>query len=96
MADAIKRIPVSPDGELARELQTIDTSAGAVVFDTGIALYEVFVSGRAPERPDDERVARSSAGIRAAAGSWKDIDVAALEAYQRKRRKLHTRPPVDL
>ena len=47
-------------------------------------------------RPSEAEVARSRAGIRAAAGTWNDVDAEALKAYVRERRAASTRPPVDL
>lgn len=41
-------------------------------------------------------VARSKAGIRASAGSWKDLDVEAFKTYVRERRTMPGRPPVRL
>ena len=47
--------------------------------------------------PSAEQVARSIAGIRKAAGSWKDVDVEALKADLRERRRTaKRRPPVRL
>ena len=96
MAEAVKRIPVSPDSELAHELNAAKSATRPVAVDTGDTVYELFVSRTQVTTPSDEAVARSIAGIKAAAGSWKDIDVAAFEAYREERRKLHTRPPLDL
>jgi uncharacterized protein (DUF433 family) len=46
--------------------------------------------------PSREDVARSRAGIREAAGSWKDIDTAAFKAYINNRRQTANRPSVKL
>ena len=46
--------------------------------------------------PTAEDVARSRAGIEAAAGTWKDIDVEALSRELRRQRDITTRPPVEL
>jgi hypothetical protein len=46
--------------------------------------------------PAAHEVARSRAGILAAAGSWKDIDAKALKEYVRERRQASSRRPVVL
>ena len=46
--------------------------------------------------PTEAEVARSRAGILAAAGAWKDIDTETLKAELRRQRDVNTRPPVDL
>ncbi len=46
--------------------------------------------------PSPEEVARSRAGIEAAAGSWSGIDAEALKSYIRERRDASSRPPVHL
>jgi uncharacterized protein (DUF433 family) len=46
--------------------------------------------------PSPEDVARSRAGIREAAGSWKDIDTEAFKAYIAERRHTANRPSIKL
>jgi hypothetical protein len=46
--------------------------------------------------PSQEDVARSRAGIREAAGSWKGIDTTAFKAYIKDRRQTANRPSVKL
>jgi len=46
--------------------------------------------------PTEAEVARSLAGIEAAAGTWKDIDTEALKSELRRQRDVVTRPPVEL
>jgi uncharacterized protein (DUF433 family) len=46
--------------------------------------------------PSPEDVARSRAGIREAAGSWKNIDTAAFKAYIADRRHTANRPSLKL
>jgi len=96
MAETLKRIPVSPDSELALELKTAKNQARPLAVDTGDTVYEVFISRTQPTTLSDDAVARSIAGIKDAAGSWKDVDIEAFEAYRDERRKVHTRPPVRL
>jgi hypothetical protein len=96
MAEALKRIPISPESELARELKTAKNQTHPIAVDTGDTVYEVFVSRTQPATSSDDAVARSIAGIKDAAGSWKDIDIEAFDAYRAERRKVHTRPPVEL
>jgi uncharacterized protein (DUF433 family) len=57
------------------------------------AVERVSDEDRAPSLED---VARSRAGIREAAGSWKDIDTEAFKAYIKERRQTANRPSVKL
>lgn len=86
MAEVLRRIPVSPDSELARGLDAAREQGGSLSVDTGDAIYEVFVSHKQPATLSDDTVARSIAGIREAAGSWKDVDIDAFQAYRAERR----------
>jgi hypothetical protein len=52
--------------------------------------------GRRLPPPTAGEIARSQAGIRAAAGSWKDIDVEKLKDELRHQRGVVTRSPVEL
>ena len=52
---------------------------------------------RAGRYPSAEQVARAIAGLRKAAGSWRDVDVEALKADLRERRRTaKRRTPVRL
>ncbi len=46
--------------------------------------------------PSAADIEQSIAGIRQAAGSWRDVDTDAFNAYREERRRLHTRPPAEL
>jgi hypothetical protein len=46
--------------------------------------------------PSAAAIARSRAGILAAAGSWKALDIEAFKRYVRARRETSSRPPVEL
>jgi len=46
--------------------------------------------------PTEAEIARSRAGIEAAAGTWKEIDTEALKSELRRQRDVVTRPPVQL
>jgi hypothetical protein len=96
MVEAVKRIIVSPDSELAHELDAAKSATRPLAVDTGDTVYELFVSRTRPTTPSGDATARSIAGIKAAAGSWKDVDVMAFDAYRDERRKLHARPPLDV
>ena len=52
--------------------------------------------GRVKAAVDAAAVARSRAGILAAAGSWKDVDIEAFKRYVRERRAISSRPAVEL
>jgi hypothetical protein len=96
MDKMLRTISVSSNSDLAHELGAAQSAARSIAIDTGDTIYEVFVSRSQPAAATDDSSARSIAGIRDAAGSWGDIDTEALEAYRDERRKLHTRPPVNL
>jgi hypothetical protein len=49
-----------------------------------------------PRPPTAEEIARSRAGIEASAGTWKDVDVDALQRELRRQRDVTTRPAVEL
>lgn len=52
--------------------------------------------GRRVRPATAEAIARSQAGIRAAAGSWRDVDTERLKSDLRLQRTLVTRPPLEL
>jgi len=74
MAEALKHIPVSPDSELARALDAAKSTGDPIAVDTGDIIYELFVSRTQPATPSDVGIARSIAGIKEAAGSWKGVE----------------------
>jgi hypothetical protein len=95
----VKAVKLPVDSELARALRDA-TRAGVPVFvDTGEEVYSLsigVVSARTAA-PTAEEVARSTEGIRRAAGRWKDLmDAEAFKAYIRERRRTSSRPPVRL
>ena len=93
---ASKTIRVAPGSELDRLLESIA--------DTPVELERDGVHYRLDRvnRPSgeaglsDDRIARSIAGIRKAAGAWDDIDAEEFKAYIRERRRTANRPSVDL
>lgn len=96
MSHATRTIRVAPGSELDRLLETLD--------DTPVELERDGVHYRLDrvEKPSagttlsDERIARSIAGIRKAAGVWDDIDAEEFKAYIRDRRRTANRPSVEL
>lgn len=64
--------------------------------DTGDAVYRLDIGSIPGRHPAEDAVTRSIAGIRAAAGSWQDIDVEAFKAYVAERRRTGKRPPVRM
>lgn len=98
---ATKTLRVSPNSELSLLLRDALTSGEPVIVDTGDAAYRLGVESARPAAsirrlPTPEQVERSQAGIREAAGSWRDIDEDAFKAYIRERRRTANRPPVEL
>lgn len=107
MAKALKRITVNPDSELGLLIKDAAALNERVLVDTGEAVYairidpeigdEIGPSGAVTGRlPSAEQVARSEAGIRAAAGSWKDVEIEEFKAYIAERRRASNRPSVEL
>ena len=96
MPEEPTRLPVSPDSDVARTLKAASEQTGAVVVDTGDARYHLAV--RRIHRPTegDDAVAFTIAGMRAAAGSWRDVDAEAFKAYLTARRRSSSRPPIRL
>ncbi len=99
---ASKTLRVSPDSELSVSLHDALASHESLVVDTGDARYRLDIASAqpiepsTPGRPTPEETERSRAGIREAAGSWRDIDTDAFKAYIRERRWTGSRPPVEL
>jgi hypothetical protein len=98
---AIRTLRVPPDGELSRLLHDALASGEPVTVDTGEAVYRVDVATVHPKTatsrlPTPEETERSRAGIREAAGSWREADADAFKAYIRERRRTANRPPVKL
>jgi hypothetical protein len=98
---APRTIRVPPDSELSMLLHDAMTSGELVLIDTGDAVYRVGVESArrvdpTRQRPAAEELERSRAGIREAAGSWRDIDAEAFKAYIRERRRTANRPSVEL
>ena len=96
---APRTIRVPPDSELSHLLHEAIESGELVTVDTGDAVYRIGVeSARRVDptrRPAAEELERSRAGIREAAGSWREIDVEAFKAYVRERRRTANRPSAN-
>lgn len=97
-----KTLRVLPDSELSMSLHNALESRESLVVDTGDAVYRLEIESARPidpstqGRPTPGEIERSRAGIREAAGSWRDIDVDAFKAYVRERRRTASRPSVEL
>lgn len=100
MATERTPIHISPESELSLVLRRAAQTGGRVLVDAGDAAYELDVHPTAatPATPTDvDRVARTIAGLRRAAGGWQDIidaDTLTTELYERRR--TASRPPVEL
>ncbi len=92
---AIRTLRVPPDSELSHLLHDAVASGELVTIDTGEAVYRVGVESTR-RRPAAEEIERSRAGIREAAGSWRDIDAEAFKNYIRERRRTANRPSIEL
>jgi hypothetical protein len=98
---AMKTLHVPPDSELGVLLHDALEAGEPVMVDTGDAVYRLDIASTTSgadqrRRPSPEQMERSRAGVREAAGSWRDIDADAFKTYIRERRKTANRPPVDL
>jgi hypothetical protein len=92
MHTAPKKIIVNPNSEVARLLD--EAADRPLLLEKDGVRYRLdreetdIWAGYDPEAAIE--------GIRAAAGSWKDIDAEVFKAYIRERRKASSRPPVSL
>lgn len=95
-------IHVNPDSDLALLIKDAAASRQPVLVDTGEAVSAVEIdrttstASATSHVPSADEVTASQEGIRKAAGSWKDVDVAAFKAYIAERRRSSSRPPVQL
>ena len=95
MTEGPTRLTVPAESDLARTIKAASEDTGALVVDTGEALYRLSVD-RIDRPVREDRVAATIAGMRTAAGSWRDIDAEAFKAYITERRHASTRPSVRL
>lgn len=96
MIPEARRIAVPRESPLAQELRAATDGDRPLELDTGDAIYQVYISRTKTTAPSPDSVERSIAGIRAAAGSWKDVDIEGFRADLAERRRVHTRLPVKL
>ena len=99
MVKELKMMNLPADSELAVWLRDARRAGTPVMVDTGDTVYalsiEVITDKTATPTAVD--VARSEAGIREAAGAWKDlVDPDAFKAYISERRQTSSRPAVRL
>jgi hypothetical protein len=96
MVQTPKTIHVRPDSELDRLLDAVGDVPLELERD-GIRYRLNRINAPMADAPSPERVARSIAGIRQAAGGWHDlIDADAFTEYVRRRRRAAGRPSVTL
>ncbi len=84
------------DAELAELIRTTVETGEPLRIVAGGRTYRVTATPDERGRPDAETVKRSIEGIRAAAGTWSDLDVEEIKAYLAERRRQPGRPPVEL
>ena len=96
-------VHVHPESELALVLRRAAGSGETVVVITGDERFEIEVHPATVDEtldralPSATQVARSIAGIRKAAGGWKDlVDVDEVTSELYARRQMVSRPSVDL
>ena len=90
-----KHIQIHPDSELGLVLRDAAAAGEPILVEAGDNLFELDVHPAAREQPSvktppsPEQVARSIAGIRNAAGGWKDlVGTDELIAYICERRRI--------
>ena len=100
MATERTPIHVSPESELSLVLRRAAESGRRVRVTAGDAEYELDVhpaTATPTSAPAAEQVSRTVAGIRRAAGAWQDlVDADALTSEIYERRKMASRPSVEL
>jgi hypothetical protein len=94
MVNEPRRIKIAPESEVARLLA--EASDTPLLLEKNGEVYRLERMEKARKAPSPEEVARSRAGIRKAAGSWKDIDTEAFKAYIAERRRTANRPSIKL
>ena len=103
--EATRTIKVRSNSRLAAVVQEAVASGATLLVDTGEAIYPLVPIASPPRRtygpsskrpPAERAVARSRAGIVAASGSWKDLDLEAFKRYLHERRATSSRPHVAL
>ncbi len=96
MATERTSIHISPESELSLVLRHAAAARKPVRIDTGDAQYELDVHPTGGP-PDADHATRTVAGIRKAAGGWRNlVDAEALTAELYERRRMASRPPVEL
>lgn len=84
------------DAELESLIERSVATGDELWIIAGGKRYRVSIASADRTRPDAETVKRSIEGIRAAAGTWSDLDVEEIKAYLAERRRQPGRPPVEL
>lgn len=92
MTDSARTISITPGSEIDRLLR--DTGGGPVELERDGVRYRLsrIAEETSAGLSSEYDPARAIAGMRAAAGSWNDIDADALKAYVYRARDEGTRP----
>lgn len=93
MAVEPKTIIVQPGSELDTLLEQTETP---LLLERRGVRYRLDREGTEGVLRDEPDMAAAVASIRAAAGSWQDIDAEAFKAYIAERRRRSSRPPIHL
>ncbi len=88
-------INVPADSDLAVSLKAATVSGEPLTVDLGDGLYTVFIGRRIPREMPADDAAHTQAAIRAASGSWKNLDAETFKAYLTERRHTGSRPSVE-
>ncbi len=88
-------IKVPADSDLAVSLKAATAGGEPLTVDLGDGLYTVFIGRRIPRDVPAGDAAHTQAAIRAASGSWKNLDVETFKAYLTERRHTASRPSVE-
>ena len=96
MTEERTRLTLPAESDVARTIKAASEDTGALVVDTGEPVYHLSIDRIDRPSTGDDAGAATIAGMRAAAGSWRDIDAEAFKAYITERRRASTRPSVRL
>ena len=98
MSTARKAINIRDNPELLRLVEEMNAAEGPLLLrrgDTELALLTPIKRPRARKRTREHTDA-DRAAFRAAAGSWRDVDVEKFLADNYESRRISSRPPVKL
>lgn len=88
-------INVPADSDLAVSLKAATVRGSPLTVDLADGLYTVFIGRRIPRGVPADDAAAIQTAIRAASGSWKNLEAETFKAYLTERRHTASRPSVE-